>query len=83
MEKQRPIPRELAEENKKIRMLKFMVELVISLMCQSDMPREEALRRVAEVRRFALTLFPGKEVAFELIYAPRFKRVIREIYGFH
>lgn len=83
MEKQRPIPRELAEENKKIRMLKFMVELAISLMCQSDMPREEALRHVAEVRRFALRLFPGKEVAFELIYAPRFKRVIREIYGFH
>lgn len=83
MEKQKPTPEEVAAENKKIRMLRFMVELTISLMCQSDMPREEALRHVHKVRRLALRLFPGKEVAFELIYAPRLKRVIREIYGFH
>jgi len=83
MEKLKPAPEEVAAENKKIRMLRFMVELTMSLICQSEMPREEALEHVAKARRFALRLFPGKEVAFELIYAPRFKRVITEIYGCH
>ncbi len=75
--------KEIAAENKKIRMLRFMVELTIALIYQSEMTREESLERVAGVKRFALKLFPGKEVAFELIYAPKFKRVIREVYGFH
>lgn len=83
MAKKNLIPEEVAAENKRIRMLRFMVELTIALIYQSDMTREEALERVAGVKRFALKLFPGKEVAFELIYAPKFKRVIREVYGFH
>ncbi len=60
-----------------------MVDLTISLMYQTDMTREEALEHMVKVREFALRLFPGKELAYELIYAPRFKRVISEIYGHH
>ena len=83
MTNKKPLPEDVAAENKRIRMLRLMVDLTVALIYQSGMPREEALERVAGVRRFALRLFPGKEVAFELIYAPKFKRVIREVYGFH
>ena len=83
MAKKVKFTKEEAAENKRIRMLRIMVELTIALIYQGDMPREEALERVEGVKRFALKLFPGKEVAFELIYAPKFKRVIREVYGFH
>jgi hypothetical protein len=33
------------------------------------------------VKRAACSLFPGKEETFELIYRPRFHRVIQERFG--
>jgi hypothetical protein len=79
----KPTPQEIAEENKKIRMLRLMVDLTMSLISQGKMTREEALEHFMKVKDFALRLFPGKEVAFEIIYAPRFKRIINEIYKLH
>ncbi|MGE5443589.1 MAG: hypothetical protein ACM3SR_03190 [Ignavibacteriales bacterium] len=83
MEEKKPTPQEIAEENKKIRTLRFMVDLTISLISQGKMTRDEALEHFLKVKDFALKLFPGKEQAFEIIYAPRFKRIINEIYGLH
>lgn len=83
MEEKKPTPQEIAEENKKIRTLRFMVDLTISLISQGKMTRDEALEHLIKVRDFALRLFPGKEETFEIIYAPRFKRIINEIYGLH
>ena len=83
MEKEKPTSAEIAEENRNLRRLRFMVDFTLSLIYQSDMTREEALRHMMKVKGYALSLFPGKELAFELLYAPRFKRAIREIYGFH
>lgn len=83
MEKEKPTAEEIAEENRRLRRLRFMVDFTLSLIYQSEMTREEALQHMTKVKDYALTLFPGKELAFELIYAPRFKRAIREIYGFH
>lgn len=83
MEKEKPTAEEIAEENRKLRRLRFMVDFTLSLIYQSEMTREEALQHMTKVKDYALTLFPGKELAFELLYAPRFKRAIREIYGFH
>jgi len=36
----------------------------------------EASGYVAAVREYALKLFPGKEVVFDLVYAPRLRRVL-------
>jgi hypothetical protein len=83
MKEKKPTPQEIAEENKKIRMLRLMVDLTISLISQGNLNREEAIEYFQKVKNFALTLFPGKEEAFEIIYAPRFKRIITEIYGLH
>ncbi len=74
---------EVTDETKRIRMLRLMVQFTISLIYQGDLSRDEALERVSGVRKFALKLFPGKETAFELIYSPKFKRAIEEIYGTH
>jgi len=83
MEKEKPTAEEIAEENRRLRRLRFMVDFTLSLIYQSEMTREEALQHMTKVKDYALTLFPGKELAFELLYAPRFKRAVREIYGFH
>jgi hypothetical protein len=48
---------------------------------QADLPRHEALQMVEHVKRHACSLFPGKEGTFELIYRPRFMRIIDEKYS--
>lgn len=45
------------------------------------MPTREELDMVADVRGLALCLFPGKELAFDLIYLPRFRRLLTERFG--
>jgi len=67
---------DIREENRRIRFLRFLVDLSIQSIQENDLSLEEALGLVEEAKRAALNLFPGKELAFELIYRPRFQRVI-------
>jgi hypothetical protein len=73
--------REIREENRKIRYLRFLIDFSILSIQQEDLYLEEALERVEDVKRAACSLFPGKEEIFELIYRPRFHRVIQERFG--
>lgn len=67
----------LREENRRLRRLRLVVDLTLSSLYQDpDMTHLEALELVERCRNAALALFPGKEVAFDLIYRPRFERVI-------
>ncbi len=70
----------IKEEERKIRHLRFIVNLTMSVIAQSDIPFEEASRLVASTREAALRLFPGKEEAYDLIYKPKFQRLLREKY---
>jgi hypothetical protein len=38
---------------------------------------------VAATRRVALNLFPGKELAFDLLYQPRLQRLLAKKYRLH
>lgn len=72
---------ELAEEARKLRRLQIMVSMVMSVIAQDpQLTVEEASEMVANTRRAALTMFPGKELAFDLIYRPRFQRLMAERY---
>jgi len=74
-------PEEIAEEAKKVRRLQLMMDLVMSVISQNDaMTVEEASELIASARRAALNLFPGKELAYDLIYRPRFQRLMTEKY---
>ncbi|HUP20397.1 MAG TPA: hypothetical protein VM778_10645 [Gemmatimonadota bacterium] len=67
----------LKEENRRLRRLRLIVDLTLSRLYQDpDMSLLEALQLVERCRDAALSMFPDKEVAFELIYRPRFDRVI-------
>ncbi len=69
----------LREEEKKMRMLRFVVDVNQAvLMQQADLTMREAFEILKNTRQAVLNLFPGKEDAFELIYTPRFRRIIRE-----
>jgi hypothetical protein len=77
-----PTQAEIDAERKKVRRLQFMMSMVMNVIGQQDsMPVEEASELIASARKAALTLFPGKELAYELLYRPRFQRLIQEKYG--
>jgi hypothetical protein len=71
---------QIKEENRKLRYLRFLVDFSILSIQQDDLILEEAQELVEDVKRAACSLFPGKEKTFELIYRPRFNRVIEEKY---
>jgi len=71
---------EILEENRKVRRLQVVVNLVMNLLRQSDLPVEEAAALVAQTRQFALRLFPDKEQTYDLIYQSRFKILLTEKY---
>lgn len=69
---------EIKEENKRIRHLRRLVDFSLALIAQTSMSLDEAHRVVQAVREQAIRLFPGKEETFELLYTPRFRRLIAE-----
>jgi hypothetical protein len=70
---------ELMEEEKNIRRLRFFVDLAQAvLMQQSDLTLQEAFKIMKDTKMAALSLFPDKEHVYELVYAPRFRRIISE-----
>jgi hypothetical protein len=71
---------EILEESRKVRRLQVVVNLVMNLLRQPDMPVEEAAELVAQTRCFALKLFPDKEHTYDLIYHARLKRLLAEKY---
>ena len=73
--------KEIREENRKIRFLRYLVDFSLQSIQQDALSLEEALKVVEDVKRAACNLFPGKEETFELIYRPRFNRVIQERFG--
>ena len=74
-------PEEIAEEAHKVRRLQLMMDLVMNVIGQNDaMTVAEASELIASARRAALNLFPGKELAYDLIYRPRFQRLMAEKY---
>ena len=72
--------REVRDENRKIRYLRFLVDFSILSIQQDDLLPGQAQELVEDVKRAACGLFPGKEETFELVYRPRFNRVIEEKY---
>ena len=71
---------EILEENRKVRRLQIVVDLVMNLLWQTDMPVEEAATLIAQTRQYALHLFPDKELTYDLIYQSRFRRLLAEKY---
>jgi hypothetical protein len=70
---------EQLDEARRLRRLQLMISMVLSVIAQdSSLTLEEATEMVANARRAALAMFPGKELAFDLIYKPRLQRMIRE-----
>lgn len=69
---------QLADEAARARKVRHLVDLSTSLIMQSGMSRRDAEHLVQMVRERILALFPDGEETYELVYAPRFRRLIDE-----
>ena len=74
---------EIEEENRRLRTLRLLVDFALAYLAQTNLPLEEAQAVVEGVKRQALRLFPEKEETFDLIYLPRFRRLLEEKYRLH
>jgi hypothetical protein len=70
---------EQMQEQKLIRRLQMMMNLVMQTIAQDgSLSIDEASQMIADSRKAALAMFPGKELAYDLIWRPRFQRLMRE-----
>ena len=76
----RPTQEQIDDESRRIRRLRILVQLTIESIAAGDLTPEEAAGMVAATRRVALEMFPGKERAFDLLYRPKFHRVMHAVY---
>jgi hypothetical protein len=73
---------EIEHENKMIRRLRFLVELTFATIAQdNDMTLELGWEHVLALKGAAVAMFPGKEETFDLVYLPRFSRLLAERFG--
>lgn len=75
-----PTQAEIDEESRRARRLQIVVNLAMSIIAEGQLPFEEAADLVAATRRVAMTLFPGKGFVYDLIYRPKFQRLMNEVY---
>jgi hypothetical protein len=74
-----PTADERAEEQKLIRRLQMMMNMVMQVIAQdASLSVDDASQMIADSRKAALAMFPGKELAYDLIWRPRFQRLMRE-----
>lgn len=67
------------EEARLLRRLQLMMNLVMQTIAQdSSLTIDEASQMIADARSAALNMFPGKELAYDIIWRPRFQRLMRE-----
>jgi hypothetical protein len=70
---------ERTEEARRLRRLQVMMSMVMSVISQDPgLTIEEAADMAANARRAALSMFPDKELAYDILYRPRLQRLINE-----
>lgn len=69
---------ERAEEQRKMRYLRTVVDLTAAILHQGNLSLPEALDLVEATKAHVLHYFPDKGAVYDLIYTPRFERIINE-----
>lgn len=66
-------------ERKQLRRLQMMMNMCLQVIVQDgSLTVDEASQMIADSRSAALHMFPGKELAYDLIWKPRFQRAMLE-----
>ncbi len=73
-----PDPDAVADEQRRADRLRRTVDVACALLRQGRLGRAEGEALVAFTREQALSLFPGRGDVFDLVLAPRFRRILDE-----
>ncbi len=66
-------------ERRQLRRLQMMMNMCLQVIAQDGtLSIDEASQMIADSRAAALNMFPGKELAYDLIWKPRFQRMMME-----
>lgn len=68
----------MAEEERRVRYLARLADVVCALIAQGNLSLVESCRLLHIAREEALRLFPDKAAVYDLIYQPRFARLIAQ-----
>jgi hypothetical protein len=72
----------IVDEERKLRRLRFLVDLTISLLYQDQSLTPDGARcLVRNTEKAILAMFPDKQFTFDLVLLPRFERVLQERWG--
>jgi hypothetical protein len=72
----------IADETRMIRRLRILAELTTALIAQDPrLTLEEGWDHVRALKGAAEAMFPGKGDVFDLVYLPRFSRLLAERFG--
>ena len=70
---------EQAEEQRLLRRLQMMMNMLMQVIAQDrSLTIDEASQMIADSRKAALAMFPGKELAYDILWKPRFQRLMQE-----
>ena len=70
---------QIEHEDKMLRRLRFLVDLTFATLAQDDsLTLEESWEHVRALKAAAVAMFPGKDDVFDLLYLPRFSRLLKE-----
>lgn len=70
-------------EERRLYCLRRAMDVTAALLKSIELTLEEAQDVVNHAKNTALQLFPDKESTFDLIYAPRFRRILSEKFNLH
>ncbi len=73
-----PTREEIEDEKLRARRVRQIVDFTCAMIAQTQMARREALELVEAARNRILELFPGREQTYEIVCAPRFRRMLDE-----
>ncbi len=72
-------PEALLDEQRRLRRLRFVVDLTVSVLYQEPaLTFEEGMDLIRRAERAVLALFPGSEETFDLLIRPRLARALGE-----
>ena len=72
----------IQEETKRIRRLRFLIDLTVSVLYQdTSLTLAEGRRMVRNAEKAVLRMFPGKRMTFDILLLPQFERTLRARWG--
>ena len=74
-----PDYRHVISEEAKMRVLRRIVDDCAEKLKRENLAESDALALIEATRKKVLGLFPGREEQFELIYRPRFARILKQL----